>query len=102
MFVWVVHRVSGSLLIVLLGLKLATGFSLMTRDAKPEWALALHVTPIADVTLIILLVFHAAYGLRTIIHDLGVSRDRALFWSTTALAVAASAALLSLYYTRNY
>ena len=102
MFVWVVHRLSGALLIFLLGLKMVTGLSLMTRDAKPEWALALHVTPVTDALLIILLVFHAAFGLRTIIYDLGVSRDRLLFWGAMALAVAACAVLLGLYFTRSY
>lgn len=102
MFVWVVHRISGLLLIALLGLKVATGLSLMTKDAKPDLGLALHVTPATDALLIVLLVFHAAYGLRTIAHDLGVSRDRALFWVCTALAVVASAALLLLYFSRDY
>ncbi|MFH1569559.1 MAG: hypothetical protein ABIL09_16300 [Gemmatimonadota bacterium] len=102
MFVWLFHRISGLLLVVLLGLKVVTGFPLMTREAKPDWALALHVTPVADALLIVLLVFHALYGLRTIAYDLGVTRDRALFWGSTLLGVAASAALLLLYFTRDY
>jgi succinate dehydrogenase/fumarate reductase cytochrome b subunit len=102
MFVWLVHRISGVLLIVLLGLKVVTGFSLMTRQAKPDWALALHATPVTDTLLLVLLVFHALYGLRTILYDLGVRRDRLLFWASTGLAIVGSAALLAVYFTRSY
>ena len=102
MFVWVFHRVSGLLLIVLLGIKFFTSFFLMTKDQKPDWAIVLHANPLSDTLLIVLAVFHALYGVRTIAMDLGARREKLLFRVFTALGVVLSAALLVVYYTRNY
>jgi succinate dehydrogenase/fumarate reductase cytochrome b subunit len=102
MFVWVFHRVSGLLLIVLLSLKFFTSFFMMTKDKKPDWAIVLHANPLTDTLLIVLVVFHGLYGVRTILMDLGARREKLLFWVFTILAVVLSAALLVVYYTRNY
>ena len=102
MFIWVFHRVSGLLLILLLGLKFLTSFFLMTKEQKPDWALVLHTNSFTDSLLIVLIVFHALYGLRTVIIDLGVKREKLLFWVFTVLSIVFSAALLIVYFTRNY
>jgi succinate dehydrogenase/fumarate reductase cytochrome b subunit len=102
MFVWVFHRVSGLLLIVLLGIKFLTSFFLMTKEQKPDWALVLHTNPLTDTILIISIVFHALYGLRTVIIDLGVNKEKLLFRVFTILGVVSSAILLIIYFTRNY
>lgn len=102
MFIWVFHRVSGLLLILLLGVKFLTSFFLMTKAQKPDWALVLHTNPFTDTLLIVLIVFHALYGLRTIIIDLGVRKEKLLFWIFTILSIVFSAALLIVYFTRNY
>ena len=102
MFIWVFHRVSGLLLIVLLGIKFLTSFFLMTKAQKPDWALLLHTNPLTDTFLIVAGVYHAFYGLRTIVIDLGVRKEKALFWIFTSLGTLVTAALLVIYYTRNY
>ncbi|MFQ6082292.1 MAG: hypothetical protein ACE5WD_02900 [Candidatus Aminicenantia bacterium] len=102
MFVWVFHRISGLLLIVLLGIKFFTSFFLMTKDQKPDWALALHTNPLTDILLIITVVFHAMYGLRTVIYDLGVKKEKLLFWVFTLLSIILSTLLIIVYLTRNY
>ncbi len=102
MFVWLFHRVSGLLLILLLGVKFLTSFFLMTKEQKPDWALVLHTNALTDTLLIILIVFHALYGLRTVIIDLGVKKEKLLFWVFTLLSVVLSALLLIVYFTRNY
>ncbi|TEU08009.1 MAG: hypothetical protein E3J22_00105 [Candidatus Aminicenantes bacterium] len=102
MFVWIFHRVSGLLLILLLGVKFLTSFFLMTKEQKPDWALVLHTNPLTDTLLIILIVFHALYGLRTVIIDLGVKKEKLLFWVFTLLSVILSVLLLIVYFTRNY
>ena len=102
MVVWVFHRVSGLLLIVLLGIKFLTSFFLMTKEQKPDWALVLHTNPLTDTILIISIVYHALYGLRTVIIDLGVNKEKLLFWVFTILGVVLSALLLIIYFTRNY
>ena len=102
MFIWVFHRISGLLLILLLGLKFLTSFFLMTKGTKPDWALVLHTTPLTDTFLIVAGVYHAFYGLRTFIIDLGMRKEKLLFWIFTGLGTATTAALLVIYYTRNY
>jgi succinate dehydrogenase/fumarate reductase cytochrome b subunit len=74
----------------------------MTKEQKPDWALALHVNPLTDVLLIIVAVFHAFYGLRTILYDLGIKKEKALFWIFTILATLCCAGLIFIYFTRKY
>jgi succinate dehydrogenase/fumarate reductase cytochrome b subunit len=102
MFIWVFHRVTGLLLIGLLALKFLTSFFLMTKGQKPDWALLLHTNPLTDTLLIVSAVYHAFYGLRTIVIDLGVRKEKLLFWIFTSLGTLAAASLLVIYYTRNY
>jgi len=102
MFVWVFHRITGVLLIVLLSFKFLTSFFLMTKQQKPDWALVLHANPLIDTLLIISVVFHAFYGLRTVIIDAGLKKEKLLFWIFTLLGVGVTAFLLVIYYTRNY
>lgn len=102
MFVWIFHRISGLLLIALLSFKFLTSFFLMTKQQKPDWALVLHTNPLIDTLLIITVVYHALYGLRTVIIDLGVKREKLLFWVFTLLGLLLSGGLLVLYFTRDY
>lgn len=102
MFVWVFHRISGIVLIVLLTVKFLTAYFLMTKGQKPDWALVLHTNPLTDALLIISGVYHAFYGLRTIILDLGLRKEKLLFRLFTLLGAVFSALLLILYFTRDY
>lgn len=102
MFIWVVHRLTGLLMILFLGTKFLTSFFLMTRDKKPGWALALHTSPIIDVILIICVVYHALYGLRTVIMDMGFKKEKLLFWLFTGLASLLAFIMLVIYFTRDY
>ncbi len=102
MFVWVFHRITGLLLILLLGTKFLTSFFLMTKEQKPDWSLVLHTNPFLDTLLIITVVFHAFYGLRTVIIDLGLRKEKLLFWIFTIISLVVSAALLTIYFTRDY
>jgi succinate dehydrogenase/fumarate reductase cytochrome b subunit len=102
MFIWIFHRLSGLVLILLLGVKFLTSFFLMTKGQKPDWALLLHTNPLTDSFLIVAGVYHALYGLRTVIIDLGLRKEKVLFWVFTVLGTAVAATLLVVYYTRNY
>lgn len=102
MFIWVFHRISGILLVALIAIKFITAFFLMTKGQKPDWALLLHTNALTDTLLIIGGVYHAFYGLRTVIIDLGVRKEKLLFWVFTVLASAVTIFLLIFYYTRDY
>ncbi len=102
MFVWIFHRISGLLLVVLLSFKFVTSFFLMTKQQKPDWALVLHTNPLIDSLLLVSVVFHGLYGLRTVIVDGGVKKEQLLLWIFTGLGVLLSGALLAVYFTRTY
>jgi len=101
MFAWLFHRISGLFLIVLFGIKIFTGFFLYTKEKKPDWAILLHRQPVVDVLIFVLLAFHIAYGLKTILYDLGIRREKLLFWTSTLAGGAASILLVAIYLRVN-
>jgi succinate dehydrogenase/fumarate reductase cytochrome b subunit len=98
MFIWLFHRISGVFLIVLIGIKIFTGYFLFTKGTKPDWALSLHRQPTLDVLILVLFTFHSVYGLRTIAIDLGYRKEKRLFWISHVAASAISAALIIIYF----
>src|SRR4030042_4997894 len=94
MFIWLFHRISGVSLIVLFGIKIMTSFFLFTKDKKPDWALSLHRQPVIDVLILVLFTFHSIYGIRTIIIDLGYTKEKLLFWVSNIFAAFISAVLI--------
>jgi succinate dehydrogenase/fumarate reductase cytochrome b subunit len=82
MFVWIFHRVSGVILILLMGVKIVTGFGIMGRFGADsiEPMRLLHRDPVIEISLLFLFVYHAVWGLRTILVDLGLRREKSLFW----------------------
>jgi succinate dehydrogenase cytochrome b556 subunit len=99
-FVWIFHRISGVLLIFLLVFQFSTGF-LQAGSTQPESlkiAAALHRNPTLNCLLVFLVIFHGLYGLRTILLDLGLKRDRLLFWGCTVLGTVGFGAFLVFYF----
>ena len=94
MFIWLFHRISGATLIVLIGIKIVTGYFLLPKDNRPDWALSLHRNPVIDVLILILFTFHSIYGIRTIIIDLGYRKEKQLFWISNIAAAAVSVILI--------
>jgi succinate dehydrogenase/fumarate reductase cytochrome b subunit len=94
MFIWLFHRLSGLTLVVLIGIKILTGFYLLPKDNRPDWALSLHRHPVIDVLIVVLFTFHSIYGIRTIIIDLGFRKEEFLFWSSNIIAAIISAVLI--------
>jgi len=95
MFIWIFHRISGVILIILFGTKIFTSFFLFTHDKKPDWALSLHRHPVLDVLILFLFTFHSCYGLRTVAVDLGYKKEKQLLWVSN---VAASVIFITLAY----
>jgi succinate dehydrogenase cytochrome b556 subunit len=94
MFIWLFHRISGATLIVLIGIKILTGYFLLPKDNRPDWALSLHRHPVIDVLILILFTFHSIYGIRTIIIDFGYRKEKQLLWISNIAAAAVSAILI--------
>ncbi|MGD0488953.1 MAG: hypothetical protein ABSB94_17400 [Syntrophorhabdales bacterium] len=97
MLIWLFHRTSGLILIVLLGMKIFSSYFLYTKDKKPDWALGIHRNPVVDILILVLFTFHSLYGLRTIAIDLGYRKEKQLFWLSNVLGCAISAALVFIY-----
>ena len=98
MFIWFFHRMSGAALIVLIGIKVLTGYFIMGRDTKPDWALSLHRQPVVDVLVLVLFTFHSIYGIRTIVMDFGYRNEGRLFLAANITASIISAFLLYIYF----
>ena len=86
-FVWIFHRITGVLLVVFLAAQLITGFfqaSSSNLDLVKAIA-GLHRHAVLSCLLVFVATFHAMYGVRTILLDLGVKREKFLFWAATGL-----------------
>ena len=89
MFVWVFHRISGLVLILLIGFKIYSGFGVVGKfgqEVVPYWTV-LHDNTIADLIIILLFIYHSLYGLRTCLVDWGVKKEKELFWSFSAIGL---------------
>jgi len=89
MFVWVFHRISGLALILLIGFKMYSGFGVagaLGEDVVPYWT-KLHSNLAADLAVILLFIYHSLYGLRTCLIDLGVKKEKELFWGLSAFGL---------------
>lgn len=101
MFVWIFHRVSGLLLIVLIALQVLTGT--LQAEASSSQAVqsiaALHKSASLNCLMVFLFTFHSMYGIRTILMDLGLAREKLLFWVLSSLGVVLYAAFLVHYFS---
>lgn len=76
-------RFSGPLLLVLVGLKILSGYSLVGKIDSLLWISELHESPLLDLSLLFLFIFHSLYGVRLFLIDLGMKGERLLFWIST-------------------
>ena len=87
MFPYYFIRFSGPLLFVLVGIKILSGYSVTGKITGVPWLPALHENPVLDFLLLFLFAFHAFYGLRLFLIDLGMmKREKLLFWLSTSVA----------------
>lgn len=101
MFVWMFHRISGILLIGLLSVQLCTGFCQASSSnlETVKTIAALHRHAVMNCVLVFCVIFHGLYGVRTIVLDLGLKRERLLFWFCTLLGSALFLAFLIAYFS---
>lgn len=87
MFPYYFIRFSGPLLLVLVGIKILSGYALVGKIAGASWLSNLHQNKAFDIFLLFLFIFHAFYGLRLFLVDLGmVKHEKALFWIFTVIS----------------
>ena len=89
MFVWVAHRVTGLLLILILALQITSGF-ISGGENLEGWRgvyAKVHKNNGVNTVILLLVIFHALYGLRTILVDMGMKRERLLFWLFNILGI---------------
>jgi succinate dehydrogenase/fumarate reductase cytochrome b subunit len=88
MFPYYFIRFSGPLLLILVGLKILSGYALVGKIEGGSWLSTLHLNRALDILLLFVFIFHALYGLRLFLIDLGmVKQERTLFWGFTILSV---------------
>ncbi len=84
MFPYYFIRFSGPLLLVLVGLKILSGYALIGKLNGDSWLSRLHQNQTFDLILLFVFIFHACYGLRLFLIDLGmVKQEKLLFWAFT-------------------
>jgi succinate dehydrogenase/fumarate reductase cytochrome b subunit len=84
MFPYYFIRFSGPLLLILVGLKILSGFALVGEMKGLSWLPGLHQNRTLDFLLLLLFIFHALYGLRLFLIDLGMMKqEKLLFWIFT-------------------
>lgn len=87
MFVWIVHRISGLILIVLLTIKIISGYGILGRygDSAIDIMRTWHRSIPLDLATIFLFIYHALYGIRTCLIDFGWRQEKLLFRIFTAI-----------------
>ena|SRR3989304_40148 len=86
MFPYYFIRFSGPLLLILVGLKILSGYSLTGKIDIP-FLTNLHLNRTLDLLLLFGFIFHGLYGLRLFLIDLGwVKQEKVLFWVFTLLS----------------
>ena len=84
MFPYYFIRFSGPLLLILVGLKILSGYSLVGKINGFSWLSRLHENRALDFLLLFIFIFHALYGLRLFLIDFGmVKQEKLLFWIFT-------------------
>jgi len=87
MFPYYIVRFSGPLLLILVGLKILSGYSLVGRIQGVSWLSNLHMNRTLDLLLLFVFIFHALYGLRLFLIDFGmVKKEKVLFWASTIIS----------------
>ena len=87
MFPYYIVRFSGPLLLILVGLKILSGYSLVGRIQGVSWLSNLHINRTLDLPLLFVFIFHALYGLRLFLIDFGmVKKEKVLFWASTIIS----------------
>ncbi len=88
MFPYYFIRFSGPLLLLLVGLKILSGYALTGKFENTPWLAQIHQNRTFDLILLFFFIFHAGYGLRLFLIDLGLMKqEKILFWLFTIISL---------------
>ncbi|MBT2642501.1 hypothetical protein J7I80_09710 [Bacillus sp. ISL-41] len=83
---WLVQRITALILLFCLPLKIYSGYAMIGKLPGIGIFSTLHLNAVLDAFLIFALIFHALYGLRVILIDIGIVKDnRSVFTTFTVL-----------------
>src|SRR4030067_801910 len=87
MFPYYFIRFSGPLLLILVGLKILSGYSLTGKIDVPSLT-HLHLNRTLDLLLLFGFIFHGLYGVRLFLIDPGmIKQERPLFWIFSIIGI---------------
>ncbi|MFG6150658.1 hypothetical protein [Halobacillus sp. B23F22_1] len=72
---WLVQRITALILLIFLPLKIYSGYAMIGKLPGAGTISSLHLNATVDAFLIFALIFHALYGIRVILIDIGVVQD---------------------------
>jgi len=87
MFPYYFLRFSGPVLLIFVGIKILSGYSLVGSIEQIAWLSSLHENRTLDLSLLFVFILHALYGVRLFLIDLGMTQERFLFWAATAMGL---------------
>jgi len=77
------------MMIGLFAVKFVTAFYLLP-DEKPSWAVFLHRYPAIDISLIFLVSLHTCFGLKNILFEIGLRKEKLLVYTAAIVALTLS------------
>jgi succinate dehydrogenase hydrophobic anchor subunit len=85
---WLIQRITAIALLVLLPLKIYSGYASVGKLPGSGALASLHLNPVVDALLLTSVIFHSLYGMRVIFIDLGWVKDnRDVFTVFTTIGV---------------
>ncbi|MCA0174548.1 hypothetical protein [Bacillus sp. RAR_GA_16] len=90
---WLVQRITALILLFLLPIKIYSGYAMIGKLPGAGAISSLHLNAMLDSLLIFALIFHALYGFRVILIDIGVIRDNRNVFKTFTIIGAIMCAL---------
>lgn len=83
---WLIQRITALILLIVFPLKMYSGYAITGKVPGQAFLSSIHTNSLLDTLLIFAIIFHALYGIRVILIDLGFVKDnRGIFKLFTIL-----------------
>ena len=100
MVIQLFHKWSGMLLILLIGMKILSGYASIGATAvlSPQAGYLVHTSAWLDIPLLLIVILHIAYGILKNVTSFQTRNKPSVFWITTLVAVAVFVLISGLVY----